>query len=154
MKDTYRFGFGPPKLWVIWFCMVLFILPLGVFAQTSGKIAGRVTEEGTGEPLPGANVVVVGTKWGTTADVNGDYFILQVSPGTYDVKASLVGYQGVSKTGVMVLVDRTTTIDFKLKESTLGLDEIVVRADLDPVQMDVSFAQQAITQAELESMVK
>lgn len=152
MKDTYRFGFGPPKLWVIWFCMVLFILPLGVFAQTSGKIAGRVTEEGTGEPLPGANVVVVGTKWGTTADVNGDYFILQVSPGTYDVKASLVGYQGVSKTGVMVLVDRTTTIDFKLKESTLGLDEIVVRADLDPVQMDVSFAQQAITQAELESI--
>ena len=51
-----------------------------------------------------------------------------------------------------MLLDRTATVDFQLKESTVELEAIVVTADLDPVQMDVSYAQQAITQDQLESI--
>ena len=150
MENIYRYVFRPPGFWAALLCTVLFAVPL--HAQTTGKIAGRVTDADTGEPLPGANVVVVGTKMGATVDVNGEYFILRVSPSTYEVRASLVGYQSVSKTEVEVLLDRTATVDFQLKESTVELDAIVVTADLDPVQMDVSFAQQAITQEQLETI--
>ncbi len=152
MKNAYRDVFRLPGFWVALLCTVLLVLPVGLHAQTTGKIAGRVTDADTGEPLPGANVVVVDTRMGATVDANGEYFILRVSPGIYEVRASLVGYQSVSKTEVEVLLDRTATVDFQLKESTVELDAIVVTADLDPVQMDVSFAQQAITQAQLEAI--
>ncbi len=152
MKNVYRDIFRSPGFWVALLCTVLLVLPVGLQAQTTGKVAGRVTDADTGEPLPGANVVVMGTTMGATVDVNGEYFILRVSPGIYEVRASLVGYQSVSKTEVEVLLDRTATVDFQLKESTVELDAIVVTADLDPVQMDVSYAQQAITQAQLETI--
>ena len=148
----YACGFRPLGFLAGMVCAVLLAAPVALHAQTTGKIAGRVTEADSGEPLPGANIVVAGTNMGATADVNGEYFILRVSPGMYEVRASLVGYQGVSKTEVEVLLDRTATVDFQLKESTVELEAIVVTADLDPVQMDVSYAQQAITQDQLESI--
>ena len=96
----YACGFRPLGFLAGMVCAVLLAAPVALHAQTTGKIAGRVTEADSGEPLPGANIVVAGTNMGATADVNGEYFILRVSPGMYEVRASLVGYQGVSKTEV------------------------------------------------------
>jgi len=151
MKHFYRFRSGPPGVWAALLLAVLLCTSGGVDSQTTGKVAGRVTDA-NGEPLPGANVVLAGTRLGASVGVNGEYFILLVTPGVYDVSASLVGYQGVTRTQVEVLVDRTATVDFQLNESAVQLDDIVVTADLDPVQMDVSFAQQAITQDQVESI--
>ena len=150
MQFFDRFRSGPRGLWIALLVGALCI-PAGTFAQSTGKVAGRVTD-GKGEPLPGANVVLVGTRLGGTADVNGEYFVLLVPPGNYDVKATLIGYQGVTRTQVEVLVDRTATVDFRLNESAVELDEIVVTAELDPVQMDVSFAQQALVQEQIEAI--
>ena len=150
MQCFGRFCFGPRGMWALLLAAAL-CLPSGVLAQSVGKVAGRVTAA-NGEPLPGANVVLVGTRQGGTTGVNGEYFILLVTPGAYDVRASLVGYQGVTRTQVEVLVDRTATVDFQLNESDVALDDIVVTADLDPVQMDVSFAQQALTQDQVEGI--
>ena len=138
-------------------CVLLMValvaFPSGVDAQsTVGKVSGRVTDAETGESLPGANVVLEGTRLGGTAGVNGEYFILQVPPGIYNVQASLVGYRSVNRTGVNVLLDRTATVDFELGQTDAQLDELVVTADLDPVQMDVSFAQQALTQEQVEAI--
>ncbi len=149
MKYFFRFRSGPIGIGAVLLLAVLLSVPNGVLAQSTGKIAGRVTDT-KGESLPGANVVLVGTRQGGVAGVNGEYFILLVTPGNYDVRASLVGYQGMTKTQVEVLVDRTATVDFQLKESAVTLDDIVVTADQDPVQMDVSFAQQALTQEQIE----
>ncbi|SVD58913.1 uncharacterized protein METZ01_LOCUS411767, partial [marine metagenome] len=129
MKQLFRFESGPIGICAVLLLVVLLCVPNGVLAQSTGKVAGRVIDT-NGEPLPGANVVLSGTRLGGTADVNGEYFILLVSPGTYDVSASLVGYQGVTKTQVEVLVDRTATVDFALNESAVALDDIVVTADL------------------------
>ena len=60
-------------------------------AQSPGKISGAVTEQGTGEPLIGANVLVGGTRLGGATDPEGSFFILNVPPGKYDVVASMVG---------------------------------------------------------------
>lgn len=111
-------------------------------AQTiTGKIAGRITDANTGDPLPGANVVIAGTRLGATADVNGEYFVIQVLPGVYEVQASLVGYHTVSKTDVVVSVDRTSPVNFSLTESTVELSEITVVAERPPIELEVSYAQ-------------
>jgi len=131
-------------------------LALAVFATvdvsaqtTTGKVSGRVTDAQTGEALPGANVVLVGTRQGATSNVNGEYFIINISPGTYTLQGSLVGYQSVSVSNAFVNIDRTTTVDFALKESALQLDDIRVTAERPPVDMQVSSSQTIMGAAEI-----
>lgn len=127
-------------------------LPVPLEAQqTTGKVAGRVVDASTGEALPGVNVVLLGTTRGATTNVNGDYFIILVSPGTYSVQASFVGYQSVIQTDVPVQIDLTSTVDFELMESSQQLDDLVVTAERPPVQMDISFTQTILGAGEVQS---
>ena len=66
-----------------------------LLAGTTGKIAGRVIDNQTGEGLPGANVFVRGTNFGAATDVEGYYTILNVPPGKFVVEVSMVGYKKV-----------------------------------------------------------
>ena len=59
----------------------IFFMQNAVLAGTSGKIAGKVIDSETGEPLSGANIVILGTLMGAAADIDGDYFIINVPPG-------------------------------------------------------------------------
>ncbi|RMH63673.1 MAG: TonB-dependent receptor [Bacteroidetes bacterium] len=110
------------------FVVLVLALAVDAAAQTTGKIAGRVTDA-QGEPLIGVNVRIEGTTRGSSTDVEGRYFILNVDPGTYTVVASYLGFQTTRVEGVRVTVDRTTELDFVLQEETLGLDEVTVVAD-------------------------
>ncbi|WP_243663569.1 carboxypeptidase-like regulatory domain-containing protein [Rhodothermus marinus] len=58
-----------------------------------GRIAGVVTDAATGDPLPGVNVTIEGTTLGAASDIDGQYYILNVPPGRYTVRASMIGYQ-------------------------------------------------------------
>ncbi len=110
--------------------LVLAFLCAGVLqAQDAGKIAGRVRDQESKEPLPGVNVVVKGTRLGGTTDVNGEYFILNVPPGMYDVTARLVGYQVVTQQNVEVSLNRTTTVTFALTLGMVEGKEVVVIAE-------------------------
>ncbi|MEX0599916.1 MAG: carboxypeptidase-like regulatory domain-containing protein, partial [Rhodothermales bacterium] len=71
--------------------LVLCLVGSPVFAQ-SGKISGQVTDAATGDPLPGVNVVIDGTTQGTSTGADGYYSIINVRPGTYDVRASFIGF--------------------------------------------------------------
>ena len=62
--------------------ILLFLLPLFLFAGTTGKITGRVVDAQTGEPLPFVQVILEGTGLGAVTDVEGYYVILNVPPGT------------------------------------------------------------------------
>jgi outer membrane receptor protein involved in Fe transport len=105
-------------------------------AQTVGKIAGTVKEVKSGEPLPGTNVVLVGTNMGAATDVNGEYYILNVPPGKYDLRASLIGYKAMKVTDVIVNTGRTTNIDFELQPVVLEGEEVVVQAVRPDVERD------------------
>ncbi len=108
--------------------IILFRFPQSVHAQVTGKISGRVAEANTGDPLPGANVQIVGTSRGASTDANGEFFIINLSPGSYTLEFSMVGYQSLRMEGVQVSVNRTTFVDAELKETVLQSEEIVVTA--------------------------
>jgi len=109
-------------------------------AAITGKIVGRVTDANH-TPLPGTAVVIEGRQLGATTDPDGQYFILQVSPGTYTLEAHLVGYQPVRQQSVVVNLDRTTRVDFVLSESAIEVEAITVTAERPIVEQDVTSSQ-------------
>ena len=114
--------------------MVVSLTPL--FAQYSGKIAGRVIDAKTKDPLPMANIVIRGTTYGAASDIDGNYFILNLPPGTYDLTASIVGYRSVTEKGAIVNTNRTTTINFSLDETALQAAEVVITATRPDVERE------------------
>jgi hypothetical protein len=103
------------------------------FSQTeptkSGTIIGKVMHAVTNEPLVGANVLVVGTTYGAATDIDGRFIIGAVPLGTYAVRASLIGFQSVVKTDVMVNPVRAVDLSFSLAETILQIGEVSVTAE-------------------------
>ncbi|MCH8960534.1 MAG: carboxypeptidase-like regulatory domain-containing protein, partial [Bacteroidetes bacterium] len=110
-------------------------MPALAFAQNSGKLAGRIVDGSTGDGLPGATVVLEGTTFGTATDLDGNYFIIGVPVGTYDVLASFVGFQTRKVERVQISTGYTREIDFVLQPG-VELDEIVVTYEKPLIQKD------------------
>ncbi|MDP6042296.1 MAG: carboxypeptidase regulatory-like domain-containing protein, partial [Candidatus Latescibacteria bacterium] len=139
------------------FCLGLlgaFVLCTGLsYAGTTGKVSGKVTEV-TGDPLPGANVVIVvdGVKRAGITDENGEYFIINIPPGTYDLETVMMGYSKSVHTGVTINVDHTTSVNFQMQEEALQLGEMIVVAERPPVEHDKTESKSIITAAEIEAL--
>lgn len=95
------------------------------FAQ-NGRISGKVTDQQTGEPLVGANVIILGTSLGAASDVNGEYIINNVGAGQYSVKASYIGYQDVTVSDLIVNTGLTTRLNFELQTKGFSTSEVVI----------------------------
>ncbi|MDE2995820.1 MAG: TonB-dependent receptor [Bacteroidota bacterium] len=117
-----------------------------------GKIAGTVIDALTGDPLPGVNVFIEGTTQGTATDLNGEYIILRVRPGSYDVRASFIGFASQVVQGVKVEVDQTTRVNFRLSEEVLEGEEIVVTAERGIVQMDRTTTTAVVDSEQLQAL--
>ena len=107
-----------------------------IFSQTTGKISGSIVNAENGDALPGANIIISGTGSGTTADADGRYFIINLPPGVYDLKASMIGYDNVTVKNVKVSVNRTSLIDIKMTQGVLAGETVVVVADQVDVKKD------------------
>lgn len=130
----------------------LFLFVNNLFGQNAGKISGTVKDAETGEPLIGCNVAVLGTTLGASTDIDGAYFILNVSPGKYDLQASIVGYQKVAQRGTIVNSGRTTTADFSLTSSALAQQEIVVEATRPDVEREKTSTSSIIRSDEVQAI--
>ncbi len=93
------------------------------------SLAGTITDNVTQEPLAGVTVLVQGTKQGAVSDARGAYRIYDLSPGSYQVRFSSVGYEPVVKTDVVVTTVRPATLDAELIIQPAKNDEVVVRPD-------------------------
>jgi hypothetical protein len=121
-------------------------------AGTTGKLAGRVTIKGSGEPMIGANVLINDTDLGTATDAEGNYYILQVSPGKYTVRFTMIGYQDLIMKDVRIRVDLTTTINTELSESVIGMSEVIVQAERPMINTGVTYSQANISSEEVEML--
>ena len=111
------------------FSIILFILSINIYPQgQSGKISGTVIDASTNEPLIGANVLLEGTNIGAATNIDGIFVILNISPGTYNITASMIGYSKTTEKGVEVYIDRTTQLAFGLNDEALQMEQVVVVA--------------------------
>ena len=118
-----------------------------------GKIAGTVTNEATGEPLAGAQVQIVGTAMGAAADENGQYFILNVPPGTYTLKVSFMGYAAKEIAGVQAQLDVTTTLDVTLKETVIEGEMVSIVAERPTVDKTMTATKITFDQAVVDNVL-
>ena len=107
-------------------CAVLTLLaamPPGAAAQQT-TITGRVTDAASGQPIPGAQVSIVGTQIGTQTNSAGNYTIRSVTPGPLSVRVLIIGYSEQRKQ-VTVTAGQPSTLDFELATSAVELSPIV-----------------------------
>ena len=110
------------KLFTIVFAL---FFSVAVFAQT--VVTGTVTDASSGEPIPGANVIVVGTTTGTSTDFDGKYSLTVNQAPPFTIQVSSVGYESMTKE----ITQSPETADFALQEGN-QLDEVVVSASRTP----------------------
>lgn len=138
------------------FFLLLVALSTSLWAGTRGKIVGVVKDKDTGEGIPAASVELLNAGTGevitgTSTDLDGKYFLLDVYPGMYNLRASAVGYKTVTVKNVLVHADRTTTVNFELQSTAIEAQEEVVYGE-QIIEPDVVTTQTSTTGDEIESM--
>jgi outer membrane receptor for ferrienterochelin and colicin len=119
--------------------LVLSFVPLRtVEAGTNGILDGTVRDRKTGEPIPGATVLIVGLQHGAAAGIDGSFELQNVRAGSYDVRVSHVGYRTFLLKNVVINPDLRTRLTLQLDPSDVELDEIVVTQEKPLIQKDVT----------------
>jgi outer membrane receptor protein involved in Fe transport len=118
-------------------------------AGNTGKIAGKVTDKESGSPLIGVNITIGGTRLGAATSTDGTYYIINIPPGTYEVKASCIGYHPLKIKEVVVRVDLTTQLNVKLESDLIESATVEVVAERDMVRKDVTSTRKMVTQEDV-----
>ncbi len=105
----------------------LSLLGGGAVLAANSSIAGHVRDAQTGDALPGATVLLVGTSLGASTDLNGSYSIVNVPPGSYRIRSTYVGYKEETKT-VQVKEGENLTVDLRLEPVGIQGKTVVVTA--------------------------
>jgi hypothetical protein len=91
-------------------------------------IRGSVLDKQAQYNLPGANVILLNTEpvKGTSTDANGKFKIIDVKPGRYDIKVSLIGYKEIVLPNVVVTAGKETILEIGIEENIASTNEVVV----------------------------
>ncbi len=106
--------------------LIILTITSSLFSQQTGKIEGKIIDSATKEPLPGVNIILEGTYYGAATDFDGKYTILNITPGIYTVRATLIGFKQMRFTGIEVVENKTTLLNINLEETVLTMDQDVV----------------------------
>src|SRR5687767_2072745 len=115
------------RRWLPTFALVLGAAPAAVGAQQVGTISGQVTDAASGQPVPVAQIQIVGTNLGAVANDQGRYTMRGVPARAVMVRVLRVGYQEQTKPAT-VTVNGTVTVDFALRQATVNLTPVVTTA--------------------------
>ena len=94
------------------------------FSQTT--ITGSVVDDNS-QPIPGANIIIVGTSTGTVTDFDGNFSLNTNLNPPFSLQASSVGFETV----IEAITSNNQKINFILNEGT-SLDEVVISASRTP----------------------
>jgi len=111
--------------------LILFALSfasgMALFAQ-SGIIKGYVRDASSNSPIDFATVQIMNTTFGANTDENGYFEIKGVKPGTYDIKASILGYEPKVISEILISNVRPSDLDFTLSVTSSNLKEVEIKA--------------------------
>jgi hypothetical protein len=105
---------------------LLLVFPTLLFSQIDGSINGYIYDSKSQLPLLGANVIIEGTEKGAISDENGFFEITNVSPKSYNLSVSYVGYQSKKIFNIIIKSKGNQTLEILLVESSEELEEIIL----------------------------
>jgi iron complex outermembrane recepter protein len=107
---------------------VFIALFVGLVMVAQTNISGTVTEAKTGQPIPGANIKVVGKSIGTTTDFDGNFSLKVAQNPPFIIEVSLIGFSSTK----VEITQNNQIVNVNLSETATALDEIVVSASRTP----------------------
>ncbi|MGF1670468.1 MAG: carboxypeptidase-like regulatory domain-containing protein [Balneolaceae bacterium] len=114
------------KITKITFFLIITLIGVQVMAQNTGTISGTITDRETGETLPGVNVIIRGTTFGASTDIDGNYEIRNIRPGEYSVEVSFVGFERLIFTGIRINAGETTELNAEISPVVLTSDDEIL----------------------------
>ncbi|MFO7922805.1 MAG: TonB-dependent receptor [Bacteroidales bacterium] len=136
--------------------IILLISAFSIFsfslAQTedNGVIRGRVFNATSNEPIPFANVVIWNTTTGASSDFDGNFLFTGIKPGMVEIRVSAVGFRTYVSGELMVTNARTLYLEVPMEETTVDIDEVVVRASPFRMREESPVSMRRIGAAEIE----
>jgi TonB-linked SusC/RagA family outer membrane protein len=104
---------------------VLFAAPAAATAQaTTGRVTGAVMDSATSQPVPGANVTIVGTALGVQTGGDGRYTVNGVPVGERQLRVQRIGYAAITRP-ITVRAGEVTTVDVSMHATSVQLDAVV-----------------------------
>lgn len=113
---------------------LLAFLPASLWAQFT--LSGSVKDAGTGEPLPGAHLLLEGTYKATVTGVDGDFEINRLKAGTYEITITYIGYAEKNLT-VELAGDRH--LEVKMEPAAIMGEEIIIRGTRAPANSPTTY---------------
>jgi outer membrane receptor protein involved in Fe transport len=135
-------------------CLFCALISFNTLYAQRGSIFGRITDSKTKTGLPGVNVMIKGTYYGASTDVDGNYNIMNINPGIYTLTYTLIGYTPVTRTGVKVDADSKQNISLNLVETALTLDqEVLVIGEKPLLNIEETSSKRSISAQDIETAV-
>lgn len=150
-KITIKYPFFSQKFNLIIVLSILVLSNANLFAQTSGKLVGRVTDQ-SGEPLIGANVILDGTTMGAATDIEGYYSIMNVRAGVYKVRFRYLGYKAQVVENIRISADQTTKHDAALQLEVIEGEEVVIIAEKPLVEYNQTSSVSSVNKDDIKNL--
>ena len=129
---------------------LIFFLSLSI-AGTDGTVRGKVLDI-KGESLPGAQVYIAVLGVGTMTDFDGNYILLNLEVGTYDVTVSMIGFATQVIEGVNIMMDQTVWLNFAMQVEAIEGEIIFVSAQKELVEKGSTSKKITISKEAIEAL--
>ncbi len=137
---------------ILYLLSFFFCLNAATYAQRTGEIQGIVKDRKTQEYLVGVTIAVEGTQKGVTTDIDGN-FKITLPVGSYNLKATLVGYKTLTKFNINLTTGNAQQVTFELEEESQTLDEVkvVVNRSVSVANVETPNSIQKLTAEEIKN---
>jgi outer membrane receptor protein involved in Fe transport len=121
------------------------------FAAQTGKISGKVVDSNN-KPIIGAHIVIENEVFGTASDLDGEFYILAISPGSYTVIASAIGYTTSRIEGLIVAAGQTRELKVQLDDESIELKSVTISYKKRPIELNETSQKVRISGEDLRQM--
>lgn len=149
--NTSHMSYKRMKQRILLFLVAFLVSTTSLFAQ-SGRLDGTVLDADTDEPLIGVNIYIQELEIGAATNVDGYFSVINVRPGIYTIRVSMIGFSTVVTNDVRINIGQTTSLEIFLREEVFSGEELTVFAERPVVQRDVSSSQVNLNADEIRNL--
>ncbi|NOX85625.1 MAG: TonB-dependent receptor [Chlorobi bacterium] len=110
--------------------LTLLFISSFISLQSQGILRGKIIDGETGEELIGATMMIKGTSTGAATDLDGNYTISGLEPGTYTFVCQYISYEPQTFEQVEIKEGDVTLLNVQLNTISLGLEEVEIKAKM------------------------
>mgnify|MGYP003664718758 FL=1 len=127
--------------------LVVFFIYTTVSSQNT--LTGNITSKNTKEPIP-ATIYIPQLEKGTVADFNGNYTIINIPDGSYNIVFSSLGFASISKK-INFSNGKSVTENLEMQESAVEMEEVIVSTPFHKLQRDNVMKVERVSTADLNA---